>query len=86
MGRWSCCASGDLLAEYVLAMKHGLGMNKVPGTIHTYPTLSGANKYAAGERKRAYQPLRLFEWVGECHDCKRTKTHDEPTPAPALVG
>jgi dihydrolipoamide dehydrogenase len=45
--------AGDLLAEYVLAMKHGLGMNKILGTIHTYPTLAEANKYAAGNWKRA---------------------------------
>jgi len=45
--------AGDLLAEYVLAMKHGIGMNKILGTIHTYPTLAEANKYAAGAWKRA---------------------------------
>jgi pyruvate/2-oxoglutarate dehydrogenase complex dihydrolipoamide dehydrogenase (E3) component/uncharacterized membrane protein YdjX (TVP38/TMEM64 family) len=44
--------AGDLLAEYVLAMKHGLGLNKILGTIHTYPTLAEANKYAAGNWKR----------------------------------
>jgi len=64
--------AGDLLAEYVLAMKHGLGMNKILGTIHTYPTLSEANKYAAGEWKRAHQPLRLLEWVRKYHDWKRS--------------
>lgn len=45
--------AGDLLAEYVLAMKHGLGLNKILGTIHTYPTMSEANKYAAGVYKRS---------------------------------
>ncbi len=45
--------AGDLLAEYVLAMKHGLGLNKILGTIHTYPTLAEANKYAAGNWKRS---------------------------------
>ncbi|MCA3217832.1 MAG: FAD-dependent oxidoreductase [Burkholderiales bacterium] len=45
--------AGDLLAEYVLAMKHGIGLNKILGTIHTYPTLAEANKYAAGAWKRA---------------------------------
>jgi pyruvate/2-oxoglutarate dehydrogenase complex dihydrolipoamide dehydrogenase (E3) component/uncharacterized membrane protein YdjX (TVP38/TMEM64 family) len=63
--------AADLLAEYVLAMKHGLGMNKILGTIHTYPTLSEANKYAAGEWKRAHQPLRLLQWVRRFHDWKR---------------
>ncbi len=63
--------AGDLLAEYVLAMKHGLGLNKILGTIHTYPTLSEANKYAAGEWKRAHQPQRLLAWVRKYHDWKR---------------
>ena len=63
--------AGDLLAEYVLAMKHGLGLNKILGTIHTYPTLSEANKYAAGEWKRAHQPERLLAWVRKYHDWKR---------------
>jgi pyruvate/2-oxoglutarate dehydrogenase complex dihydrolipoamide dehydrogenase (E3) component/uncharacterized membrane protein YdjX (TVP38/TMEM64 family) len=63
--------AGDLLAEYVLAMKHGLGLNKILGTIHTYPTLSEANKYAAGEWKRAHQPLKLLEWVGRFHAWRR---------------
>lgn len=45
--------AGDLLAEYVLAMKHNLGLNKILGTIHTYPTLAEANKYAAGSWKRS---------------------------------
>ncbi|OYQ41733.1 pyridine nucleotide-disulfide oxidoreductase [Rhodoferax sp. TH121] len=63
--------AGDLLAEYVLAMKHGLGLNKILGTIHTYPTLAEANKYAAGEWKRAHQPHTLLEWVRKFHDWKR---------------
>ena len=63
--------AADLLAEYVLAMKHGLGLNKILGTIHTYPTLSEANKYAAGEWKRAHQPHALLKWVARYHDWKR---------------
>jgi len=63
--------AGDLLAEYVLAMRHGLGLNKILSTIHTYPTLAEANKYAAGEWKRAHQPHRLLEWVRRYHDWKR---------------
>jgi pyruvate/2-oxoglutarate dehydrogenase complex dihydrolipoamide dehydrogenase (E3) component/uncharacterized membrane protein YdjX (TVP38/TMEM64 family) len=59
--------AGDLLAEYVLAMKHGLGLNKILGTIHTYPTLAEANKYAAGEWKRAHAPQRLLRWVEKFH-------------------
>ncbi len=63
--------AGDLLAEYVLAMKHGLGLNKILGTIHTYPTLAEANKYAAGEWKRAHQPARLLEWAARLHAWRR---------------
>jgi pyruvate/2-oxoglutarate dehydrogenase complex dihydrolipoamide dehydrogenase (E3) component len=63
--------AGDLLAEYVLAMKHGLGLNKILGTIHTYPTLAEANKYVAGEWKRAHQPLGLLKWVEKLHTWRR---------------
>ncbi len=62
---------GDLLSEFVLAMKHGLGLNKILGTIHTYPTLSEANKYAAGEWKRAHAPARLLAWIERYHAWKR---------------
>jgi pyruvate/2-oxoglutarate dehydrogenase complex dihydrolipoamide dehydrogenase (E3) component len=64
--------AGDLLAEYVLAMKHGLGLNQILGTIHTYPTLSEANKYAAGVWKRAHAPRRLLRWVERYHAWERT--------------
>ena len=63
--------AGDLIAEYVLAMKHGLGMNKLLGTIHIYPTLAEANKYAAGNWKRAHAPERLLEWVRRLHAWQR---------------
>jgi len=63
--------AGDLLAEYVLAMKHGLGLNKILGTIHTYPTLAEANKYAAGEWKRNHAPPWLMPWLERYHTWKR---------------
>jgi pyruvate/2-oxoglutarate dehydrogenase complex dihydrolipoamide dehydrogenase (E3) component/uncharacterized membrane protein YdjX (TVP38/TMEM64 family) len=63
--------AGDLLAEYVLAMKHGLGLNKILGTIHAYPTLAESNKYVAGEWKRAHQPKKLLEYVQKYHDWRR---------------
>ena len=59
--------AGDLIAEFVAAMKHGIGLNKVLGTIHVYPTLAEANKYAAGEWKRAHQPQGLLRWVQRYH-------------------
>ncbi len=55
--------AADLLAEYVLAMKQRIGLNKILGTIHVYPTLAEANKYAAGAWKRAHVPARLLGWV-----------------------
>jgi pyruvate/2-oxoglutarate dehydrogenase complex dihydrolipoamide dehydrogenase (E3) component len=55
--------AGDLLTEFLFAMKHGLGLMKVLGTIHTYPTLAEANKYVAGDWKRAHAPQRLLAWV-----------------------
>ena len=63
--------AGDLIAEYVLAMKHGIGLNKILGTIHIYPTMAEANKYVAGEWKRAHAPQKLLEWVGRFHAWRR---------------
>jgi pyruvate/2-oxoglutarate dehydrogenase complex dihydrolipoamide dehydrogenase (E3) component/uncharacterized membrane protein YdjX (TVP38/TMEM64 family) len=63
--------AGELLPELVLAMKHGLGLNKLLGTIHAYPTLAEANKYAAGEWKKAHKPERLLAWVERYHDWRR---------------
>ena len=63
--------AGDLLAEFVLAMRHGLGLNKILGTIHTYPTMSEANKYAAGEWKRAHAPARVLAWLERYHAWRR---------------
>jgi pyruvate/2-oxoglutarate dehydrogenase complex dihydrolipoamide dehydrogenase (E3) component len=63
--------AADLLAEFVLAMKHGLGLNKILGTIHTYPTLSEANKYAAGEWKRAHAPQKVLRWLERFHRWRR---------------
>ncbi|WP_344761533.1 FAD-dependent oxidoreductase [Actimicrobium antarcticum] len=63
--------AGDLIAEYVMAMKHGLGMNKILGTIHIYPTLAEANKYVAGVWKKAHTPVRLLKWVEKYHAWQR---------------
>ena len=59
--------AGDLLAEFVLAMKHGIGLNKLLGTIHIYPTLAEANKYVAGNWKRAHAPAGLLRSVERYH-------------------
>lgn len=63
--------AGDLLCEYVLAMRHGLGMNKILGTIHTYPTWAEANKYTAGVWKKAHAPEKLLKWVERFHAWER---------------
>lgn len=63
--------AGELITEYISAMRHGLGMNKILGTIHIYPTLSESNKYAAGEWKRAHAPQGILEWVRKYHDWMR---------------
>jgi pyruvate/2-oxoglutarate dehydrogenase complex dihydrolipoamide dehydrogenase (E3) component len=63
--------AGDLLAEYVLAMKHGIGLNQILGTIHVYPTLAEANKLAAGVWKRAHAPQKLLAWVERFHAWRR---------------
>ncbi len=62
---------GDLLAEFVLAMKHGLGLNKILGTIHTYPTLAEANKYVAGQWKKDHAPQKLLALLGKYHAWRR---------------
>jgi pyruvate/2-oxoglutarate dehydrogenase complex dihydrolipoamide dehydrogenase (E3) component len=63
--------AGDLIAEYVLAMKHGIGLNKILGTIHIYPTMAEANKYAAGVWKKAHAPEKLLAWVARFHAWRR---------------
>ncbi len=63
--------AGELLAEYVLAMKHGIGLNKILGTIHAYPTMVEANKFAAGNWKKAHKPEGLLRWVERYHAWRR---------------
>jgi pyruvate/2-oxoglutarate dehydrogenase complex dihydrolipoamide dehydrogenase (E3) component len=55
--------ASELITEFILAMKHGLGLNRILGTIHVYPTFSEANKFAAGEWKKARKPERLLDWA-----------------------
>jgi dihydrolipoamide dehydrogenase len=63
--------AGDIIAEYVAAIKHGYGMNKILGTIHIYPTLAEANKYAAGVWKKQNAPQELLKYVKKFHDWRR---------------
>ena len=63
--------AGDLLSEFVLAMRYQLGLNKILGTIHTYPTLSEANKYAAGNWRRAHKPAWAMKLLNRFHQFRR---------------
>jgi pyruvate/2-oxoglutarate dehydrogenase complex dihydrolipoamide dehydrogenase (E3) component/uncharacterized membrane protein YdjX (TVP38/TMEM64 family) len=63
--------AGELLAEYVLAMKFNLGLNKILATIHSYPTMAEANKYVAGQWKQARKPERLLALVERYHRWRR---------------
>lgn len=63
--------AGELIAEFVLAMRHGLGLNKILGTIHAYPTMMEANKYVAGEWKRNHAPQGLLKFVEKMHGWRR---------------
>jgi pyruvate/2-oxoglutarate dehydrogenase complex dihydrolipoamide dehydrogenase (E3) component/uncharacterized membrane protein YdjX (TVP38/TMEM64 family) len=59
--------AADLIVEFIAAMKHGIGLNKVLGTIHIYPTLAEANKYAAGVWKKAHAPQAVLRNVERFH-------------------
>ncbi|UAB73431.1 dihydrolipoyl dehydrogenase [Vibrio sp. SCSIO 43132] len=65
--------AGELLAEFTLAMKYNLGLNKILGTVHPYPTMSEAAKYTAGVWKKANAPEKLLEWVQKFHGWQRGK-------------
>ncbi|WP_293747393.1 bifunctional TVP38/TMEM64 family protein/FAD-dependent oxidoreductase [uncultured Paraglaciecola sp.] len=64
--------AGELIAEFVLAMKYNLGMNKLLGTIHIYPTMAEASKYAAGNWKKAHTPEKLLAFVERFHKWRRS--------------
>jgi pyruvate/2-oxoglutarate dehydrogenase complex dihydrolipoamide dehydrogenase (E3) component/uncharacterized membrane protein YdjX (TVP38/TMEM64 family) len=63
--------AGEMLTEFVLAMRHGLGLEKILATIHAYPTWAEANKYAAGNWKKAHAPERVLGWLARYHDWRR---------------
>jgi pyruvate/2-oxoglutarate dehydrogenase complex dihydrolipoamide dehydrogenase (E3) component/uncharacterized membrane protein YdjX (TVP38/TMEM64 family) len=69
--------AGDLIAEFVLAMKYNIGLNKILGTIHAYPTYAEANKYAAGVWKRAHAPKKILELVQKYHTWRRGASFKE---------
>lgn len=59
--------ASDLLLEFIAAMKHGFGLNKILGTIHIYPTMGEANKYLAGNWKRKQTSETIFKWLKRFH-------------------
>ena len=63
--------AGDLIAEWVLAMRYGIGLNKILGTIHIYPTFAEANKYAAGLWKQAHKPEKTLRLLARYHAWQR---------------
>jgi pyruvate/2-oxoglutarate dehydrogenase complex dihydrolipoamide dehydrogenase (E3) component len=64
--------AGDIISEYVLAMRQGLGLNKILGTIHIYPTLAEMNKYAAGNWKKAHKPEGALRFLEKFHAWARS--------------
>jgi len=63
--------AGDLISEYVLAMKHGLGLKKIMGTIHIYPTLAEMNKFAASEWAKSHKPEWALNIAEKYHEMRR---------------
>ena len=61
------CNAGNLITEYISAMKHGFGLNKILGTIHIYPTMAEANKFVAGNWKKNHIPKKLLKLVQKFH-------------------
>jgi pyruvate/2-oxoglutarate dehydrogenase complex dihydrolipoamide dehydrogenase (E3) component len=59
--------AGDLIVEFVLAMRNRIGLNNILGTIHVYPTVSEANKYVAGAWKRNHAPQKTLKWLERYH-------------------
>ncbi|MDQ3231918.1 MAG: NAD(P)/FAD-dependent oxidoreductase, partial [Pseudobdellovibrionaceae bacterium] len=63
--------AGELLAEFTTAMKQGLGLNAILGTIHPYPTFGEANKYVAGNWKKAHAPENVLAWLEKYQGWRR---------------
>lgn len=63
--------AGEMIHEFVLAMKHKLGLKKILATIHIYPSFNEANKHAAGQWQRAHAPQRVLQWLEKFHRWRR---------------
>ncbi|MBQ76621.1 MAG: pyridine nucleotide-disulfide oxidoreductase [Gammaproteobacteria bacterium] len=77
--------AGDLISEYVLAMKHGLGLGKIMGTIHIYPTLAEMNKFAASEWRKNHKPDWLLDLAEKYHSLRRGKLSKKEVEGPVEV-
>ena len=76
--------ASDLITEFVTAIKRGIGLNKILGTIHIYPTVSEANKYAAGEWKRAHAPEKILQWLHKFHNWRRGSKETAQSQPPGI--
>ncbi|MEM7018492.1 MAG: FAD-dependent oxidoreductase [Pseudomonadota bacterium] len=74
--------AGDLLAEYVMAMKYNIGLKKIAGVIHTYPTLSEINKSVTGRWRQKHKPEGLLGWVAKYHAWMRGAPLSEASGSP----
>lgn len=77
--------AGEWSAEFVLAMRHRIGLNGILGTVHAYPTFAEANKYAAGNWRKAHAPERILRWLERWQRWRRHARHmpetaPQPTP------
>jgi pyruvate/2-oxoglutarate dehydrogenase complex dihydrolipoamide dehydrogenase (E3) component len=64
--------AGELIAEFVFAMRHNLGLNKILATIHIYPTRMEAVKFAAGNWKKANTKAWQLKWLKRFHTWQRS--------------
>jgi dihydrolipoamide dehydrogenase len=77
--------AGELIAEFVTAMTHGLGLEKILNTIHIYPTLTEANKYVAGNWKKSHKPERVLSWLDRFHRWRRLRG-TQSSKLPSSIG
>ncbi|MCI0505614.1 MAG: FAD-dependent oxidoreductase [Gammaproteobacteria bacterium] len=78
--------AGELIGEFVTAMTHGLGLEKILGTIHIYPTFTEANKYAAGNWKKSHKPERVLGWLNWFHRWRRLRGTQQHKAHSSIIG
>lgn len=74
--------AGEWSAEFVLAMRHRIGLNGILGTVHAYPTFAEANKYVAGNWKKAHAPERILRWLERWQRWRRHQRNAPDTTPP----